>query len=128
MAIRSFTQDHKERARITFNVPAKSGDYANERITFGAVGSGTYAQSFVEVTALAETLVTGATVELWLPQVPDPNVASDARTDANYYNSTLTPLTTQGAVVWATSAWPGAQIRVKSGGVAGAMTVSASSY
>lgn len=114
---------------MSFTVPGVSGNYASERITFGAVGVGEIGQSFREVTALVEgPFVSGATLELWLPRVADGTEAASARTDADYFNSGLTPLTSTGAVRWQVSAWPGAQIRVKSGGVPGSLVVSASSF
>lgn len=130
MGNRSYEQDAKERYRKTFAIGSTSGDYASERITFGAVSAGTQDQSFVEVTVLAEApFVSGAAVELWLPQVMDSSLSSpSARADGNYFNSGITPLQAAGSQRWVFSAWPGAQLRVKSGGVSGSLTLSASAY
>lgn len=112
--------------RKTFNVPATSGNYAEERLTLGKPSnSGTQADSFEEVTALAESLVTGATVELWLSRLPGDDKAASALEDSDFTNSGLTTLTAAGVVRWLLSGWPVVQIRVKSGGTLGEMAVSA---
>lgn len=138
--------DHgvKEKGRKTFAVPAASGDYAAERITFGAVGSGEAGQSFMGVTLLIEGDATacpaGASAELWLKQVGDGAVAASAMTDDNYFFAGRAVFPARGAAssagvtvsfgheTWPLSGWPGAQIRVRSGGVPGSMTVSATAF
>lgn len=118
----------KADGRKAFTVPAVSGDYAEERLTFGAVNSGTQADEFEEVTALAEgPLVAGATVELWLPRVRAGDKQHAELTDADYTlaGTNFATLTAAGAVRWLLSGWPGAQIRVKSGGIPGTQNVSA---
>lgn len=138
MGIKAYESPAKEKARVTFNLPNVSGNYANERITFGRVGGqgvaaaaegisgGQREQSFSGFTATAETLVTGAAVELWLAQNEDDVTKHSAFTDANYYNSGLTPLLAQGTINWSLIAGcSGAQIRVKSGGTVGPMAISA---
>lgn len=116
------------RQRQTFNVPGVAGNYANERITFGAVGAGEIDQDFLAFTVLVEdAFVPGCTVELWLPRVSDSGEAAAARTDADYFNSRITPMTTAGAQTYLGNGggWVGAQVRVKSGGTAGTLNVSA---
>lgn len=126
MGFKNAFQAVGERARVTFNVPVISGDYANERITFSKVGTGTLATTIREVLALIEGAgLTGLTLELWLPRVADASFPDASRTDADYTNSGLTPLSTSGAVRWLIASYPGAQIRAKSGGVQGAVSVSA---
>lgn len=132
----------KERARQTFTVTNISGDYASERITFGVCAAtnpatGEQDQSYLGVTALIESIPTGATVEFWLPQVADGNVAPSARTDLNYFYSGLvlgaagSSLNPTGAVAsfgsasWPLCGYPGAQLRVKSAGISGVATISA---
>lgn len=124
----SYAQAPLGRARQIFNVPSGAGNYASEKITLGVGGAGTTADSVREVSALVEVLVAGAVLELWLPQVSDGTQADGTRTDANYFNSAVTPVSTAALGRWLVSAWPGVQLRVKSGGIAGAMTVSASCY
>lgn len=114
---------------MTFNVPAISGNYATEVITFGKAQAGQASQYFREVSALVEqAILTGASVELWLPQVPDGTVSADAEGPGTYWNSNVTPLITQALGRWQISGWPGAQLRVKSGGTGGVLTVSASGF
>jgi hypothetical protein len=122
--------DHvtKERGRITANVPNISGDYATETIVFGAVGSpGTQEQSFMGVTALFEGSLAGASLELWLPHVTDPTVTKAAQINVDYFFSGKSIVTT-GAETWPLAGYPGAMIRVKSGGPGGAIKVSASAF
>ena len=118
-----------ETSRVVFNLNGVDTNYAPERLTLGAAGPGLYPRGFMGVTALVESLVTGATIELWLPRVAnDPNLPASSFGDADYFNSGLTPLTTAGAANWSLAGWPGAQIRVKSSTTAGAMSVSASAF
>ena len=128
----------KERKRQIFNVPQASGDYASERITLGAVAPGEGDQSFLGVTALIEgTAPSGAVVELWLAQVTDGAALASNRTDDNYFyaGQLIAPprvaFTSAGSTVsfgsatWALAGYPGAQLRVRSGGVSGPLAVSA---
>ena len=131
MGIKNNDHTRKSAHRASFTVPGVSGNYANERMTFGAVGAGEVEQSFMGVTVLCEGAVASATVELWLPQVcSDGAVLPENRTDANYFysgqSSGSTALTTGQslAFTFALAGWPGGQIRVKSGGVQGPMSVS----
>jgi hypothetical protein len=129
MGNRSFDQSAKEMYRVTFQVPAISGNYATETITFGKAQPGQSVQYFREVSALVEqAILAGAVVELWLPQVPDGTVSAEQEGPGTYWNTNVTPLSTQALGRWQISAWPGAQLRVKSGGVGGALTVSASGF
>lgn len=128
--------------RVLFNVTGVSGDYASEHITFGVHAatnsSGEADVSFIGVTALIEgNWPAGAQVELWLPQVADSTLAASDRADANYFFSgqVLGPAGTAlsptgatasfGSATWPLAGWPGARIRVKSGGIPGAAYVSA---
>lgn len=117
----------KERYRQTFTVPSASGSYAFERITFGAVASGMAEDSFQGVTVSVDTSVTGMSVELWLPRVgagtkhPSAYVDDDYKFSGKFIGAT-------GAETWALAGYPGAQIRVKSGGTSGSAVVSASAF
>lgn len=128
MGFRNLDQAAKGRGVIQANVPQTSGQYAEEVITFGPVGVGDAEEFYRQIGAVVHNLVAGASVELWLAKVtPGGTLASDRAYDG-YVNSSLTPLTTQAFQNWVLPAWPGAQIRVKSGGTAGVMGVSASGY
>lgn len=119
------------------NVPSIAGDYASERITFGADAPGQIDGSFIGVTALLESCPALATLELWLPQVADGTLTGSDRTDANYFYAglVLAPAGTAyapvgatasfGSATWPLAGYPGAQLRAKSGGVGGVMQVSA---
>ncbi len=133
MGIASYKQTALEMYRQAFTVPAVSGNYAPEVITFGPTPSGTNVSFFREITAIVEGAnLSGATVELWLAQIPDSSTGADGRTPGNYWNATSTAfpsMTTTGvAQRWQLSAWPGAQIRVKSGGTPATITIDASGY
>lgn len=131
MGTRSYDQSFKEKYRQAFTVPGVSGNYANERITFGAAKAGDIESAFREISALVEgpgAILAGASLELWLPKVADGTMLAENRTDADYFNSAVTPQTVQGLARWQLSTWPGAQLRVKSGGTGGVVTVSASGY
>lgn len=108
----------KERFRTSFTVPAGAGSYAPEVMTFGVVPSTVIQDGLTGVTLLIETvgLATGAIFELWLPKVVG---TTDTPPDIStgYFNSGLS--ITAGAETWALASYPGAQIRVKSAGVAG---------
>lgn len=121
-----------DRCRQSFTVPAVSGDYAEERLTLGDVASGLSEMAFREITAVAEgsashPFVSGITVELWLPKLADGNEAASSISDDDYTlaGTNFTTLTAAGGVRWALSAYPGGQIRVKSGGNSGTQWVSA---
>lgn len=135
--------DHitKDKGRAVGQVPAVSGNYMEQRITFGAAGPGDRERSFMGVTALLESAPAGVVLELWLPQVADGNVAADARTDQNYYYSgfavypvgtAVTPVGAQaasyGSATWSLAGYPGGQLRLRSGGVGGAAAFSGSAF
>jgi len=108
------------KTRSSFTVPATSGQYAPERITFpGTFASGLVPdEGLLGLTALIESnTATGATLELWLPKIGATGI------DADYTVTSTTA--TAGAINLALASYPGAQLRVKSGGSAGTMTVSA---
>ena len=104
--------------RKTFAVPAGAGAYAPERITFGAPSADVPARGLLGVTVLIESAPTGAEVELWLPKIG----AAVPAVDADYF---LFQTISASATV-ALASYPGAQIRVKSGGTAGDCDVSVS--
>lgn len=120
------------------NVPPVAGDYASERITFGPDSTGMPDGSFCGITALIENGAPAlVTVELWLAQVADSQVSGSDRTDLQYHYSGLvlapagvayapTGATASfGSATWPLAGWPGAQLRVKSGGSSGQMYLSA---
>lgn len=115
---------------MTFNLPEIVGGYATETIVFGPCGQGTNVWEFREITALIEGSIGNGTLELWLPKVPAGGAPLPAdRTVADYFNTSITPLSTSGAARWQFSTWPGAMLRMKSGSaVPAAVTVSASGY
>lgn len=115
----------REKGRATFNVPARAGDYASERITFGPAGSGDQEQAFQGFSALCEgPFLASAVVELWLPRIADGGKAASALTDADYsLAGTLLTAAGLGSVTPA-GCWTGGQIRVKSGGSQGQLTIS----
>jgi len=115
----------KEKYKMSFTVPAASGSYAPERIAFGEVKSGQAPDSFQGVTAAVLTTVASATVELWLPRV---DIAGGTHLDTDYTYSGQALDAATGAETFVLAGWPGAQIRVKSGGSAGTMVVSASAF
>lgn len=103
----------------TFVVPVTAGQYAPERIQFNSQSAADVQAEIRSVTALVESTVATAVVELWLLKAnADPSV------DANYVLHGTIVTATGGATV-SLAGWRGAQIRVKSGGTAGSMIVSA---
>lgn len=113
----------KEKYQVTFSLPAESGSYSAERITFGDVASGMVEDSFQGVTVSVDTSVATMVVELWLPKVGStyPRIDDD-------YKYTGKSIGATGSETWALAGYPGAQIRVKSGGVAGDPVISASAF
>ncbi len=105
--------------RQSFNVPATSGTYAPERITFGSASTNVIPDALLGLTSLLESAPTGATVEIWLPKLG----AAVPATDADYFYSGDSH--TSGRLTVPLASYPGAQIRVKSGGTAGAAVVDA---
>lgn len=105
------------RARVTFAVPAGAGSYAPERITFAPSSADVPASGLLGATVLIESAPAAAVVELFLLKV-----GGDPTVDADYilFKTALTSETV------ALASYPGAQIRVKSGGTAGNCVVSAS--
>lgn len=130
MGLRSYDQSAKEMYRVTFNVVSGVvGEYASERITFGARAAGDNVQYFREVSALIEgAILAGAVLELWLPKVAAGGQLPESFTDADYFNSNVTALSTAALGRWQLSGWPGAQLRLKGGTGVGAQAVSASAF
>lgn len=117
----------KERQRVSFTVPAASGSYAFERLTFGVVPDGVPEQSYFGVTASVDASVASSTIELWLPRVDAGTKHPSTFIDSDYQYSGESIAAT-GAETWTLAGYPGAQIRVKSGGTGGTVTVSASAF
>jgi len=114
----------KEKGDTTFNVPSTSGSYAPERWTFGDVKAGMAQDSFQGVTASIYNSITGMTVQLWLPRI---GATPGSLIDGDYHYTGKT-LGATGSETWALAGFPGGQIRVKSGGSAGAAVVSCSAF
>lgn len=115
----------KEKYKVSFTVPAASGSYAPERIAFGEVPAGVAPDSFQGVTAAVLETVASMVVELWLPRA---DVAGGAHLDTDYTYSGQALDAATGAETFVLAGYPGAQIRVKSGGTAGTAVVSASAF
>lgn len=123
------------KGRATITVPALSGNYANEVLAFGAPletpGSTSVVDdgSFEEVMAYVESIVAGATVELWVRKVAsdtEPAKDMDLGDYFLYGTATTGTATAVGRLYWSGLAgWPAGVIRVKSGGTGGTMTISA---
>ena len=121
----------KEQARQSFTVPAASASYAFERLTFGEVAAGVPPDSFFGMTAVVDTAVAAATVELWLPRIDAGTKHPSTFIDSDYvFSGETIPVTVAipGAETWALAGYPGAQLRVKSGGTSGTLTISATAY
>ena len=106
-------------SRTSFAVPATSGTYAPERITFGSDNPSTPPDALLGLTSLLESAPAGAVVEVWLPKIG----AAVPAADADYFFSGDSH--TSGRITVPLASWPGAQIRVKSGGTAGTAVVNA---
>lgn len=117
-----------DRKRQEFAVPAGAGSYAPQRITFGVVGSGQPEIALQGLTAAIEgSGVASAVLELWMPRLDAGTKHPSTYSDGDYSFSGKT-LTASGAETWPLAGYPGAQIRVKSGGTAGTMTVSSTCF
>jgi hypothetical protein len=114
----------KERGQMTFSLPAASGSYSAERITVGAVRSGMPEDAFQGITISVDTSVSGMSCELWLPRV---GKAAGTLLDTDY-KYTGKSIGATGSETWALAGYPGAQIRVKSGGSAGSPVLSYSAF
>ena len=113
----------KDMQEVTFSLPAASGSYSAERITFGEVISGQAKESYQGITVLVVTSVATMTVELWLPKVSADHPFIDGD-----YTYTGKSIGATGGETWALAGYPGAQIRVKSGGTAGSPVISATVF
>lgn len=108
------------KARKSFTVPATAGQYAPERITFpSSFGSGLAEdEGLLGISLLIESGgAAGAVAEVWLPKIGATGV------DADY--SLAGAGISSGQLTMALASFPGAQVRVKSGGTAGTTTVDA---
>lgn len=111
----------KEKYRQSFTVPETTDAYAPEFITFGkrTAGAQILEDGFTGVTVMVEQAVSGAIVELWLPKVG----AVDETDDYFYSGRALDEAISE---TWALASYPGAQLRVKSGGTEGSCVLNAS--
>ena len=114
----------KEKMDQTFTVPAASGSYAFERGTVGDVKAGMVQDTFQGITVSVYTSVAAMVVELWLPRI---GATPGALIDADY-KYTGKSIGATGSETWKLAGYPGAQIRVKSGGTAGTAVVSISAF
>jgi hypothetical protein len=105
-------------ARTSFTVPATSGQYATQRIQLAPPSAAVTGVPLYGVTALIESAPAGAVLELWLMRVE-----GDPATDASFFYSGKS--ITTGAETWTLAGFPGAQIRVRSGGTGGTLVASA---
>lgn len=105
--------------RVTFTVPATAGQYAPERLNLNShqPPSAVLTSPLLGVTALIESAPASAEIELWLLRL-----GGDPTNDAEFFFFD----TTASSKTWPLASFPGAQLRAKSGGNAGSMTVSAS--
>lgn len=122
--------DAAESFRTTFNVPTTTnGAYAAERITFGVVPVGVREDPGIGgITVLVESATANAVTELWLPRVQDGSTPASTIdvVDADFFY-TGHYITGSGSFTHSLAGWPGAQLRVKGGGSAGPVVVSARS-
>lgn len=103
--------------RQAFTVPVTLGVYAPERVVLSSTNTSVISPPLLGVTVLVEAAPASATYELWLLQVnADPTV------DGNYLFYDFA----SAGKTWALASFRGAQIRCKSGGVAGTTTLSVS--
>lgn len=110
----------KFKLRQSFTVPVTSGQYAPERIQLNAGSAGLIsAPALLGVTALVEQAVASAIVELWLLGL---QAGLDPTQDASYFYAGKSTATGD---TFPLASWPGAQLRVKSGGTAGTQIVNA---
>lgn len=114
----------KESYRKTFTIPAGSGDYAPEFITFGEVGPNRPPESFQGVTVVVDSSVATMTVELWLPRIGE-SVDSNIPSFFVYSGKSIGAT---GSETWALAGYPGAQLRTRSGGTGGNAIVGASAF
>jgi len=117
----------KEKYRQDFTVPSASGSYAFERLTFGAVPADLPEDSFIGVTCVVESSVATSVVELWLPRISGGTKHPSTFIDSDYVYSGES-IASSGGETWALAGYPGAQIRVKSGGTGGTATISATAF
>jgi hypothetical protein len=113
----------REQVRTTFTVPAGAGSYAPERLTFGLAFEGIIQEAYQSLAILVEGgTAAPALVELWLPKDGARPDAAGAPEDADYVFSGQ--VMASGLLVLPLAGYFGAQLRVKSVGVAGTVIVS----
>jgi len=113
----------KAGATRTFSLPAASGSYSGDRLTFGEVASGQAKESYQGITVSVDTTVASMSVELWLPAFN-----ADVPFLDDDYKYTGLSIGATGSATWPLAGYPGAQIRVKSGGTAGSPVISATVF
>lgn len=141
MGIKNAAIWRKTQHRLTISLTNVSGDYGDAVMTIGKVGAGEAEQSYTAVTVLIEgNPPAGSSVELWLPRVTGGDKAASDRDDgADYYFAgqvvwparaaagSSTGITNSfGSGTFSLAGYPGAQLRARSGGSAGPITISAS--
>ena len=108
------------RGSQVFTVPVGAGTYAPERLTLAKAGTQVGPVSLISTTCLVSSAaVATAVVELWL--LKD---GGNPAVDADWYN-TGKSITASGSDTWPLAGWDSVQYRVKSGGTAGNLSVSA---
>lgn len=112
----------KERYNQSFTVPATAASYAFERMTFGERPSGMPQDSFQGVTVAVQSGVTDAVYELWLPKV---GAVQGSMVDDDY---DLWATITSPGETKVLAGYPGAQVRVKSGGTSGTAVLNGSAF
>jgi hypothetical protein len=130
MAIGRVGTARTTRHRQVFTVPTPSGNYANERVTVGAVAAGVSEGAYQRAEVLVEgsgnsPFVPSSVVEVWFPRLDLNGVGTDQ--DYTFGGSSYS-MTSAGMYAFELGAATGFQVRVKSGGSAGsqAVTVTAS--
>lgn len=110
----------RERIKQSFTVPATSGSYAFERLTFGETASGQVQPNIEGITISVFSSVATSQVEVWLPRVD----ATAPYLDTDYTYSGWS-VAASGALTMPLAGYTGVQVRVKSGGTSGTAVVSA---
>lgn len=124
MGVRTISQVAQDEKRGSFTVPATSGSYAFERITFGAVPSGVPEQALTAITVNVDASIATMVVELWLPRIGGGSKPPSTFVDGDYQFSGKS-IGATGSETWPLAGYTGAQLRVKSGGTSGTATLSA---
>lgn len=109
----------KYKARQSFTVPATNGNYATERISLASPSENAPSPGLLGVTIAPEPGgAADAVAELWLLQI-----GGDPTDDGDYFYSGKSVTSGGEATTIPLASYPGAQIRVKSGGTSGSLVV-----